>query len=459
MNLAGIGSVLTLIILGLVLVSPTTSNETHAESFSTSVNTNTTAYVRSNISVSVSSAVDFEITPTVNGSFSESTAQLNVSTNNTTGFSVYLRTSDDTGALTPTNPEVTNAAIGKPNGVLSATDYTNNLNTWGYAVMDSGNVVGYSAIPSSTDAAIITTTELSPKKDYTLGFGVAIGPDLPAGLYTNELVISAVANPIETRGINDLTYMQDMTPEICAVSFENESKELIDSRDGRAYTVTKLKDDNCWMTDNLAITFGEGTTEDGYRKVRKLTSGDSDVKKDWTVIVDTATDTSNFVADVNGVQSWSLDTSETSSGQQWYYQWNAATAGTGQNATEYGDDAEGSICPSGWKLPITSFDTSSSNIVSGVPVSGSYAELFQAYSIIDNKESVQTLLTEPLNFTLSGMVLDGKLVYYSSDGQFWCGTAGREGTRAARMFYNTVHVYSFSDYARYQGLSVRCVAR
>lgn len=40
--------------------------------------------------------------------------------------------------------------------------------------------------------------------------------------------------------LSDITYMQDMTPEICAASQENETKRLIDSRDGKYYWVAKL---------------------------------------------------------------------------------------------------------------------------------------------------------------------------------------------------------------------------
>ena len=54
-----------------------------------------------------------------------------------------------------------------------------------------------------------------------------------------------------TTTLSDVMYMQDLTPVICKNSKENDTKQLIDERDGKIYWVTKLKDDNCWMTQNL----------------------------------------------------------------------------------------------------------------------------------------------------------------------------------------------------------------
>lgn len=65
--------------------------------------------------------------------------------------------------------------------------------------------------------------------------------------------------------------MQHMNSEICANTAEGTTKQLIDSRDGNSYWVAKMKDGNCWMTQNLALDI----TEKG------LSAMDTDIEYDW----------------------------------------------------------------------------------------------------------------------------------------------------------------------------------
>ncbi len=53
--------------------------------------------------------------------------------------------------------------------------------------------------------------------------------------------------------------MQDMNPSACdsqttpaASATTVPTKTLTDSRDGNKYTISKLADGNCWMTQNLS---------------------------------------------------------------------------------------------------------------------------------------------------------------------------------------------------------------
>lgn len=78
----------------------------------------------------------------------------------------------------------------------------------------------------------------------------------------------------------EIEYMQDMTPEICdasptpvafledgSLNTEVPTATLIDSRDGSLYTVSKLADGHCWMTENLHLDLGD----------RVLTKNDTDI--------------------------------------------------------------------------------------------------------------------------------------------------------------------------------------
>ena len=245
-RIIGYSSLSLLFLLGLGLLWPIVGLETEAAdctsastpsspecTMSTSVNTNLTTLIRSSIAVALSSRVELDVTPKSTGAFSASTANLKVTTNNTTGYAVYMQTADDSSELKATNPQV-RERISPVTGVMTSEDYTSNLNQWGYAIGSTvSNDAEYRAVPKAGEAAIVKTEGISREDDYALSFAVAVGSDLPAGLYTNQLLVSVVANPIEVRSLNDITYMQEMTSEICNITFENETKQLIDTRDGK----------------------------------------------------------------------------------------------------------------------------------------------------------------------------------------------------------------------------------
>lgn len=84
----------------------------------------------------------------------------------------------------------------------------------------------------------------------------------------------------------EIEYMQEMTPEICdasptpvayledgSLNLDVPETTLIDSRDGTVYTVRKLADGRCWMSENLQLTLGD----------RVLTGDDTDIPE--TVIL------------------------------------------------------------------------------------------------------------------------------------------------------------------------------
>ncbi len=60
-----------------------------------------------------------------------------------------------------------------------------------------------------------------------------------------------------------ITYMQDMTPEVCANASYNTESQLTDKRDGKKYWVRKQFDGTCWMVQNLALDITpEGLTSE-----------------------------------------------------------------------------------------------------------------------------------------------------------------------------------------------------
>ena len=129
-----------------------------------------------------------------------------------------------------------------------------------------------------------------------------------------------------------------------------------------------------------------------------------------------------------------------------YYQYTAATAGTGGQSVTSGN-ATGSICPKGWTLP-----------TSGNSNPGSFGGLTSAYSISSNSAGTTALTKSPLYFVPAGHVLAGSLLNAGYYGIYWSSTAYTSYDAYGLYFYSS-YVYPSHNYRRYYGFSVRCLAR
>lgn len=174
-----------------------------------------------------------------------------------------------------------------------------------------------------------------------------------------------VSTPIgESRTLSDIETMQEMTGAICYNSAENETKQLKDTRDNKLYWVTKLADNNCWMTQNLDYNIKAGdfsgavATKTGNIDTGWNTSDQTAIQSwdpgNYYYAMDTAWTncSSSGVANMGACAKWTTSAPATE-GQHYhvgnYYSWNAATAGTGGSITS--GQASASICPTNWKLP------------------------------------------------------------------------------------------------------------
>ena len=133
------------------------------------------------ISLSLQDTVAVEVTPTQDGTFSSNTAALSISTNNETGYSLYLATSNGENTLTSQNPGISNvisAVNGGDNGVTSS-NFGNN--TWGYNLSQDSvsDATAYKAVPTANgDTAIITTSSPTEADTYNLTFGTKVDTSL-----------------------------------------------------------------------------------------------------------------------------------------------------------------------------------------------------------------------------------------------------------------------------------------
>ena len=93
------------------------------------------------------------------------------------------------------------------------------------------------------------------------GFGSVYGPNetitAPSTQATSGLRLYAKWLPAERKANGDVLTMQEFDATACENLGMHQTIALTDSRDGNVYTVAKLKDNNCWMTSNLALNLAD----------------------------------------------------------------------------------------------------------------------------------------------------------------------------------------------------------
>lgn len=247
--------------------------------------TETEIKVKTNLSLAVGNKVAMEVTPKSTGGTSIESTQLAVATNSTEGYALYMQASDGlvNASIMNDDAEINKISIIKQAATLA--EMSNNSYGYYLAKDAADETTKFKVLPTTNSMIERTsgTTVNLPGSDYAYGdnyalsFGVKVGTELPAGTYSGSVVVSAVANPETVRSMADLYYMQDMTSDVCARTREGYTKQLIDARDNQAYWVTKMKDGNCWMTQNLAFTITQEMIDDG-----SINAGNTDIAFTWS---------------------------------------------------------------------------------------------------------------------------------------------------------------------------------
>ena len=370
-------------------------------------------------------------------------------------------------------------------------------------VVASRNESGYMTITckvTPAQAATGVTLHIVPKgssddRFCTDGTYTPDTSDCEAGDWKwGSLVIEApdIASAI----FNDITTMQEMTPEICAAVKEGDTTRLKDTRDDKMYWVAKLADGNCWMTQNLDLDLNG----------RTLTPADSDVSENWTYNGSWYNAANRGSDDNSAIQGWDLgeyvktsptattsctsysDLSECASqftqvtssmtpytedvnggklpaenvavsGSSYdahylvgnYYSWPAATAGS-DNDVSYSGVATDSICPANWRLPLSG---------GSYTENGNFYNLLNQYGLTSSATSGNNnIATSPLYFVRSGYVSPGSVRLHGAgaNGRYWSGRADSSSYAYLLDFLSSGVSPSGSSSFRYIGYSVRCVA-
>ena len=143
------------------------------------------------------------------------------------------------------------------------------------------------------------------------------------------------------------------------------------------------------------------------------------------------------------------------SGQPWefignYYNWPAATAGSGTAATIAPAVAADSICPKGWKLPDNEGAKSFINLI------------YTTYGLQDGDVvSSDKILAAPLNFVRAGYYSgwSGKISWKGAYGYWWSSTAGSSALKAYSVSTTNGWVRTQAPDDKSYGFTLRCVAR
>ncbi len=379
---------------------------------------------------------------------------------NTGGYTVKIRgdSTNLTGASTSnTIPSVT-----------TATTLGQMTNAWGWngsignTVTDCSLAGTFKQMTTSDQELGSGGAESSATKKVTMCFGARVDGTKAADTYSNTVTLSVVAQPGKVATFNGITQMQQMTPAICKAADINDTAQLEDVRDGKKYWVTKLLDGNCWMSQNLDLNLGssviasndDGTTfvwdnSSAYpphttvTTINKTTLGyganDDTGTYSWDmgnyVIIDptameacggstglnacpeqfadvsgkTASTDPNFYKD-NGNKTYTDTEYDAHYLAGNYYQWNAATAGTGRTITNA--NASGSICPKNWQLP-------NSGTATGLKGKGSFSYSLSQYGISWNLTGTSESNNLLYNVALSPLFfVRGGTVYTSLSGNF-----------------------------------------
>ena len=358
------------------------------------------------IGLAAADSYTVNVTPTEHGASNKSTQTLTVTTNNETGYSIYLQTENGQPTLASTTSSSTINAVA--DGSLLA-DF--DPNTWGYnldqsAVSDATTT--YHPVPTSTggDPAGSSDAPAPDGDSYNLTFGALVDTSLPSGAYSNRVVLSVLANP----AYDPKTYLQDFTLDQCRSLASDADYTVYDSRDGNDYTVRYINE-ACWMTQNLRLS---STTERGESRV--LTSADSNVASSWEFPNNSLTSGDSYT------EARSAINSNTSYGG--YYNYCATSAGTVCSQTE--QDATQDICPKGWRLPTY-------NEQRGIT---GYASTFSP--------------------VYSGSYSNGSLIDTGSSGNWWSATAN-DSSYQYYLLYSGGSLTTGRSSRKVNGYSVRCI--
>lgn len=357
--------------------------------------------------------------------FDSADFSITVATNNITGYKLMV-SSDSTSLLKTDDASKTIPTLPALEG--GYTQDTFETNRWGYK-KDSGNYVPF---VSGTE---LMRNDITTNGDTAaLTFATKVDFLQPSGVYQTELNFVAVANPLPT-------YIQNLDDSLCT----EQPLIVVDARDNQEYTVARLADGNCWMTENLNLG-----AED---LLLPLTSKNTNTKSN----VDIATFNSwkNVAPNYDVTSFITVDGTDPVNGTKYgvLYDYCAVTAGTycyPSDGQQHGNAAS-DICPVGWRLPIGGEDTDAKN---------EFKKLKDLYDGSDYDKAIK--MRAPISdggaaFALAGYKTGSGITGSGITGLYWSSVGVTGRARTFSLYTASTDTANFSE--RAYGLSVRCILK
>lgn len=397
-------------------------------------------------------------------------------------------------------PSATEASITP--GTINNLGGSNTLTTTlGLNTTASTNIKNNSTVAIGDKPCTITNATNNPSGNLVLT--CTDSPQTETGRYDVTITVSDgtnsygtyyIANGVEYKDVYDrsffaIKYMQDMNSTVCnsvktplastvTVTADDGSNyadngtnativpstTLIDRRDDQVYTVRKLADGNCWMTENLRL----GTTTDGENNLNLSLNTENTNNPSLTTftssqvisidssMIDTYTEPQLLTTDANVVATFD---GETKFGV--IYNYCAATAGTVCNSSVMATDAPGSVCPKNWRLPGTPNNPTGTGGITNGSVK-TYDNLLNVYGIKSAAGEYLKMNEAPLDFIRSGYAINGSLRARCSSsgcsGTYWSLTRSSSAMRTSNLYYSYANIF-IEDQTRIHGRSVRCIAQ
>ena len=257
--------------------------------------------------------------------------------------------------------------------------------------------------------------------------------------------------------------------------------QLIDSRDHKIYWVAKLTDDNCWMTQNLALDIGFNYNSDDGSYSWEDTDIPDEWEPDWESLM--GGDNGEWYEDIdfeeeynesnysirpkyhshqwecwNGlfgnnyyIVNGSTGCDNLSQGTHYsfgnYYNWAAAIAVNDTNGyASAGANADRSICPAGWTLP----DYGNNS-------------LLDTYTHLRSELGLTSGINGNIHNSPAYFVYGGEWGDSSDDvgnvGYYWTKVASNYDSAYIFYFDRQGNIGDYGWYSLESGYQIRCVAR
>ena len=437
----------TISIISLIYIS-----NTSALDYSSNVGIGFTFNPTLSVSISPSDLIIDNLIP--GSTLDSNSINVSIATNTAYGYTLSANVNDENLVHSNNIDTFSSIAI---DADLSSLDEDEDANIWGYSYKNNTVALpawsNYNGLSSSSNAILLDNSDIADSAN-SIDFKIAAkaASTQSSGTYTGTINFTAVSNvaPMSlldsfiasgAEQLNGYFKMQDMTHDICeAVDVEESELQLIDVRDNKVYWVAKLKDGNCWMTQNLDLdldsnrTYTHWDTDLGWTVV--------DEEAEWKPLNSSRTPTTSpawtksdiypisynpgdlyWNGELNAGTSGSIANMMNASGNSHYYignyyNWTAAVASNDTSDITSGS-MPNSICPSSWKMPSTTDFQSliqKENLTSGpngniqlAPVYFVYSGLINSYvgnyGYVWANSAIDTTQSHHLRFTYTETLL------------------------------------------------------